>query len=216
MCGTLLAVVPSMRTVQAETVPTLRRPLALVTDVSSQLELELAQQLVAVGYELIIVSEDAQTLLRVAAQLRRIGENPVIETIEADLAQPGSAKRIHELAGDVGHLDVLVNNAKGASDLTVIELSRLVADDMVERGRGKILFTSGHAGTPDQAGVSRGLLHAFAVELHDALENTGVTVTSMSPVDEAALPLAIVRRVAQAGYQALMRGEPTAQISMHG
>jgi len=208
-----------MRTVQAETVPTLRRPLALVTDVSSQLELELAQQLVAVGYDLIIVSEDAQTLLRVAAQLRRIGENPVIETIEADLAQPGSAKRIHELARDVGHLEVLVNNAKGASDLTVIELSRLVADDMVERGRGKILFTAalaGHPDAPEPVAVSRGLLHTFAVELHDALANTGVTVTAMSPVDEAALPRSIVRRVAQAGYQALMRGDPTALISMHG
>jgi short-subunit dehydrogenase len=208
-----------MRITQAQVVPPFRRPLALLTDVSNLLELALAEQFVAAGHDLIIVSDDPQRLVRVAEQLRSIGDGPVIETIEADLTMPGSARHIHELAGEIGQLDVLVNNATAASELTVVELTRLVADDMVKAGRGKILFTfegTGEAAAESAWGDSRSNLHAYAEALGQNLEETGVTVTAMSSADETALPRAVVRRVARAGYQALLRGEPTAQRSMRG
>ena len=83
----------------------------LVTGASSGIGLELAKCFAADKSSLVLVARNTAALETLAAELRR--EHAIeIHVITADLAQPGSPRKIlEELQGQGSEVDVLVNNA---------------------------------------------------------------------------------------------------------
>lgn len=111
---------------------------------------------------------------------------------------------------------------------STVHLARLVLGDMVDRGSGRVLFTSSTvAAMPGSHqsiyNASKSFVQSFAEALHDEIRDTGVTVTALmpGPVDTAFFTRAKMRNtpvggplpkddpadVARQGYEAMMRGD---------
>jgi uncharacterized protein len=108
-----------------------------------------------------------------------------------------------------------------------VHLAKRVVKDMVDRGQGRILFTSSIAATmpaPFEAvyGASKAFLLSFSEALGNELKGTGVTVTALMPgatetnfFHRAAMDDTKVgasqkddpAEVARGGFEALMAGE---------
>lgn len=70
--------------------------------------------------------------------------------------------------------------------MSSVHLAKRVVKDMVERGNGRILFTSSIAAImpgPFEAvyAASKAFLHSFSEGLRNELKDTGVTVTALMP-----------------------------------
>jgi short-subunit dehydrogenase len=180
-------------------------PFAVITGASSGIGYELARQLAARGYDLLIVAEDAG-IEEVAADLRRDGRNTVT-AVRADLARhDGVLKAWYAIEESGRSVDVLALNAgRGiggafvggtelADELNVIDinvtstvhLAKLALPGMVGRGRGRVLITSSIAsmmpGTYQAVyNASKSFTQSFAEALRAELKDTGVTVTSLMP-----------------------------------
>jgi short-subunit dehydrogenase len=221
------------------------RPLALITGASSGIGLELAKCFADDGYDLVIVAEDQSGLESVARSLRDGGAE--VHVVTADLREENASRQVHERVTALGrNLDVFVNNAgvgvygdftrETALDaeldmirlnvIAPVQLTKLFAPAMVERGDGKILITASVASiTPTPLltvyGSTKAFLYEFSEGLREELRDSGVTVTALMPgptdtnffaragaedskiVDEK---LADPASVARAGYDALMKG----------
>lgn len=110
---------------------------------------------------------------------------------------------------------------------SVVHAAKLFGRPMAERGRGKILITSSMAAigpSPKLAVYSgtKAFLHAFVEALRDEIADTGVTVTALMPdatetnfferagagdSQMGQAKKADPAQVAQAGYQAMMKGK---------
>jgi uncharacterized protein len=224
------------------------RPLAVVTGASSGIGLELAKQFAGHGFDLIVAAEDDE-LATAATELRGLGVQ--VDAVQADLA---TDEGVHALVGRIKTagrpVDALALNAgigvSGAFatdtdladelktiDLNVrstVHLAKHVVIDMVDRGEGRILFTSSIAATmpgPYQAiyNASKSFVQSFALALRTELKDTGVTVTSLMPgptetefFDRADMLDTKVGAddkddpadVARAGFEALMAGKERA------
>jgi uncharacterized protein len=182
------------------------RPLAVVTGASSGIGFELAKVFVERGYDLLINAEDAE--LEVAQRELDGGPDGTrVEAVLADLADPAQVEHLYERIALTGRpVDSLVLNAGigaggefvGGTDLakelrlidlnvrSTVHLAKLVLHEMVERGGGRVLFTSSIAATmpgPFQAvyNASKSFVQSFALALRNELRDTGVTVTSLMP-----------------------------------
>jgi uncharacterized protein len=180
------------------------RPLAVVTGASSGIGYELARELTERDFDVLVVAENDE-VTRVPGKLERPGVQ--VTAIRADLTKPsevdGLAEKITALARPV---DVLaVNAGVGVSggfvrgtvledqlavvDLNVrsaVQLTKRLLPAMVDRGSGRVLFTSSIAATspgPFQAVYhgSKAFLQSFAQGLREELRGTGVTVTAAMP-----------------------------------
>lgn len=145
---------------------------ALVTGAGSGIGRCYALRLAALGYRLVIVGNNAAPLEAVAGEIRRAaGANasasfPEVRVMPMDLARVGAAQELHDRTAAEGiEIDVVINNAGIFSfcdilttpaerieriillhDLTVSQLCRLYAADMVRRGvRGYILNMSSYS-----------------------------------------------------------------------
>jgi short-subunit dehydrogenase len=178
------------------------RPLALVTGASSGIGRELAREFAEHGFDLIIAAED-DDIQHVAAELRNGAQ---VEAVRVDLA---SAEGVEGLYGKVKSgdrpLDAAALNAGiGAGgafvetdlidelkliDLNVrstVHLAKYVVRDMVDRGEGRVLFTSSIASTMPGSfqaayNASKSFVQSFALALRNELKDSGVTVTSLMP-----------------------------------
>jgi short-subunit dehydrogenase len=178
------------------------RPFAVVTGGSSGIGYELTRQFVGNGYDVLIAAEKDSELAQAKADLSASGA--VIETHASDLAtQRGVESLCEALSGRV--VDALcVNAGVGLGgpfvetdlqrelrmiDLNVrgaVQLTKIVAKDMVARGSGKLLFTSSIAAThpaPFEAvyGATKVFLRWFGEALRNELKDSGVTVTVLMP-----------------------------------
>jgi short-subunit dehydrogenase len=179
------------------------RPLAVVTGASSGIGFELARQFAEHGFDLIIAAEDdaietaAQQLqngVSVQAvkvdlateegveelwqQVRRSGREPEAVALNAGIGAGGAFAGDTELRKELRLIDLNVRST--------VHLAKHVVQDMLERGNGKILFTSSIASTmpgPFQAvyNASKSFVQSFALALRNELKDTGVTVTSLMP-----------------------------------
>jgi short-subunit dehydrogenase len=181
--------------------PGSRRPVALVTGASRGIGYELARQFAEHGYDLLINAED-EAVEEAAGRLRETGAD--VRTVRADLRDPEQVARVAAAAGELA-VDVAALNAGvgrgGAFTDTEAEDDREVIDlnvtstvllakpllrRMVERGEGRMLFTSSVASLAPGSfnsvyNASKSFVQSFAQALQEELKDTGVTVTSFMP-----------------------------------
>ncbi|NBB52733.1 SDR family NAD(P)-dependent oxidoreductase [Rhizobium sp. CRIBSB] len=178
----------------------------LITGASAGIGAALARTYAQEGWGLVLTARRQTALEALAADLR--SRNGISVTVlPADLAEPDAPGRLAEALSDQGlTIDALVNNAgfsrtagflKTDADqqqamirvmLTApVELSRLLAPGMVERGFGRILNVASVAGRMPATGGDTlyGPIKSFLIKasagLHLELRGTGVHVTALCP-----------------------------------
>jgi short-subunit dehydrogenase len=188
--------------------PAQLRPLAVVTGGSSGIGFELAREFAQNGYDLVICAEDAGTLAEAAQALSGLGEGASSEVtpVAADLTEASGVRTLYETVRDMDRpVDALCANAGAgvwgefvrtrlADELTIIQLNvtsqveliKLMARDMVERGRGHILITASAPGAPPGPRMAvyagtEAFLNAFGHALRSELHDHGVGVTILAP-----------------------------------
>jgi uncharacterized protein len=222
------------------------RPLAAVTGASSGIGYELARQFAQNGYDLVVCAEDAG--IHVAAQTFE-DDGARVQAVQADLRRPEGVEEFYEqvrsrgtpleaiaLNAGVGVIGDFTRETNLQDELAMIHLNvvstvhlaKLAAQDMVGRGRGRILITASVAGTmptPLMAvyGATKAFDLSFAASLRHELKDTGVNVTALLPgptdteffereggADTKAAEMAQKNDpadVAKQGFEALMAGK---------
>ncbi|MEV4619084.1 SDR family NAD(P)-dependent oxidoreductase [Asanoa sp. NPDC049573] len=222
------------------------RPLAVVTGASSGIGYELAREFAEHNFDLLIAAEDAG-IAEAAARLHRDG-GPTVDAVRTNLATPEGVEELYRRIAATGRpVDAIAINAgRGAGgdfahetdlgdeleiiDLNVrstVHLAKRVVPDMVDRGSGRVLFTSSIASAMPGSfqavyNGSKSFVQSFAEALRNELKDSGVTVTSLmpGPTDTEFFDRADMRdtkvgagekddpaKVARQGYDALMAGE---------
>lgn len=240
------------------------KPFAVVTGGSAGIGRELARQFASHGFDLLIVSR-GEGLEEAAEELRALGAGVV--TRAADLRSHEGVESVAQAIQDAGRpLDAIAINAGvGAGGAfvpgvaarattledelgliqlnvaSVVHLAKRVLPAMVERGQGKVLFTSSISGTtpvPFEAvyGASKAFVLSFAEAIRNELKDTGVTITILLPQQTetnffhrageddtkvGASPKADPAEVARQGFEALMAGREKvfgggASVSLEG
>ena len=177
---------------------------ALITGASSGIGLQYARQLASRGYNIMVVSNDAEQNECVAESLHReFGVEA--KAIYCDLAQPDAAESLYVEAESIGKVEVFVNNAGmllfsqlantptqqlerivALHCTTPTKLCQLFAKDMAERGGGRIVIMSSiTAWTPyptiSHYAATKAYLHSFAQSLWYEMRDKGVSVTTVYP-----------------------------------
>jgi uncharacterized protein len=220
------------------------RQLAVVTGASSGIGFELAKVFAEEGFDLLIAAEDGE-LTTALDELKGSGVD--VEAHRVDLATEAGVIELYRHIRNTGRaVDALALNAgvgaggafatdtELADELKLIDLNvrstvhlcKLVVADMVERGEGRILFTSSIASTMPGAfqavyNASKSFVQSFALAIRNELKDTDITVTALMPgptdtefferadmedtkvgADEKDDPAEVARQ----GYDALMAG----------
>ena len=180
------------------------RPLAVVTGASNGIGYELAKQFAQNGFDLLVTAT-GPSIDEAARTFEGLGAK--VETVQADLAtyngvetlydkikatnQPVEAIAINAgvgVGGDFARETDLKDelNLINLNVVSSVHLAKRVVKDMVELGKGRILFTSSIAALmpgPFEAvyAASKAFLHSFSEALRNELKDTGVTITSLMP-----------------------------------
>jgi short-subunit dehydrogenase len=229
------------------TLATLSKPLAVVTGASTGIGFELARQFAQNGFDLIVAADEPQ-IMNAAETLRGLGT--IVEPVQADLATAAGCKQLQAAVEAFGKpLEAIALNAGiGVSGdfsretklddelrmiqlnvVSTVRLAKWAAQQMVARGRGRILITSSVAGimpTPLQLvyGATKAFDLSFAAGLHHELKDTGVTVTAVLPgptdteffrragMEDTKVGAEEAKKnspaeVAKQGFEAMMKGE---------
>lgn len=177
---------------------------AVITGASSGIGYELAKQFAKNGFDILITSKNPDHIQKAKKNLHDFGVE--IETFAADLAthegiddlytkiksmnRPLDAIAINAGVGVYGEFkDTDLEDEHNLINLNVmcpVHLSKLVLQDMVAQGEGKILFTASIAGTSPGPlmsvyHASKAFLLSFSYALREELKDTGVTVTALLP-----------------------------------
>lgn len=175
---------------------------ALVTGASSGIGRGLAYLLGRDGYDLVLCARSKQGLEDAAARIRADADVSV-QLVTMDLSVPGAADELFSQVS--GAVDVLVNSA-GVGDFgafvdadwdkqqsmislnvtTLTRLSQLCAQQMHERGAGRILNVSSVAGFLPGPYMSvyyasKAYVLSFSQSLAGELSGSGVSVTCLCP-----------------------------------
>lgn len=183
---------------------TMQRPLAVVTGASSGIGLALADELARQGFDLVIAAED-DGVRGAAEHLLTLGA--VVHPVRSDLATyDGVEELVAGIRATRRPVDVLaVNAGVGAGgdftrdieleqDLQVVmlncagsvHLAKRVLPGMVERGSGRVLFTSSIAATAPGPfhsvyAASKAFIAQLSQSLREELRDSGVSVTALMP-----------------------------------
>jgi short-subunit dehydrogenase len=218
---------------------------AVVTGASSGIGLELAKQFAEHGFDLLIVADTAR--IAAAASMLK-GYNVSVTDAQIDLAKPDGVDQLYKAIRKMGRpVDAIALNAGvGAggdfvrqtaldADFNVIDLNikstvhlaKLILKDMVQRGQGRVLFTSSIAATMPGTfnavyNASKAFVQSFAQSIRNELKDTGVTITALMPgvtetnffhragMDDTKVGMSEKddpAEVAKTGFEALMSGD---------
>ena len=219
---------------------------AVITGASSGIGYELARQFAEHGWDLLLAAED-EGIEQAAADLRRDGKNQV-QAVRVDLATYDGVEELYRAIRATGRAvdAVAINAGRGIGgdftrqtpledELNVIDvnvtstvhLAKRVLPDLIERGAGRVLFTSSVAsqmpGTYQAVyNASKSFVQSFAEAIRNELKDTGVTVTALLPgptetnffhradMDDTKVGAAEKddpAQVAKQGFEALMKGD---------
>lgn len=175
---------------------------ALITGATAGIGHEFARQLAARGDDLVLVARNKARLEEVAEQLRA-SYGVAVETLPADLTDPGELATVEErLADRARAVDLLVNNAgfglKGGflenpidveqaqQDVlvrAVLRLTHAALGGMVERGHGGVINVSSVAAFLPRGTYSaaKAWVNSFSQWAHNEYAARGVTVTALCP-----------------------------------
>jgi short-subunit dehydrogenase len=183
--------------------PSLPRPIALITGASAGLGREFAEQLAREGYDLVLVSRNEERLRSVALELAK-NYGTSAEVLAADLTRDQDIRRVVERI-DRAPPDVLVNNAgfgtrgsiaktsREGQDamlrlhvLAVHHLTQAAVQGMVARGNGSIIIVSSVASYLGSAGnvnynATKTWQRVYVESLAIELRTTGVHVQALCP-----------------------------------
>ncbi len=178
---------------------------ALVTGGMGGLGEAVCIKLAALGYKVVTTYSPGNTKVDSwLSQTKEMGFD--FKAYECDVADYDSAAQaIAKITADVGPVDVLVNNAGITRDMTfkkmdkpnwdlvmrtnldsIFNMTKPVADGMVERGWGRIINSSsvnGQKGAFGQTNYSaaKAGIHGFTKALALEVARKGVTVNTISP-----------------------------------
>lgn len=219
---------------------------ALITGATSGIGFELAKLFAKDKFNLVIVARSEEDLKKTASILEQEGIKVI--TISKDLFEPDAAFDLFdEIKNQNIQIDVLVNDAgQGVygkfietdinRELDIIQLNiaslvtltKLYVQEMVNRGTGKILNLASVASKspgPYQAVYhgTKAFVHSFNEAVRNEIKDTGVTITSLLPgatdtdffnkadmLDSKAVQegeLADAATVAKDGYEAMQAGK---------
>ena len=139
--------------------------------------------------------------------------------LNAGVGAAGDFTRETDLAADLNVIDLNIRST--------VHLAKLVLKDMVQRGAGRVLFTSSIASTMPGTynaiyNASKAFVQSFSQAIRSELKDTGVTITALMPgatetnffhragMDDTKLGMSEkddAAEVAKAGYDALMEGK---------
>lgn len=178
---------------------------ALVTGASTGIGRCYAEQLAALGYNLIIVSRDGELLNKAAREITDT-HGVKVSVLAKNLATMTAAEELFEWTKSEGHtIDVLINNAGMFSfcdildtpteriketillhDVTNTMLCKLFAADMASRGGGHILNMSSYSIWMPWPGLSlysasKAYLKSFSVAFAKEVREKKVYVTAVCP-----------------------------------
>jgi uncharacterized protein len=228
------------------TASTPTRPFAVVTGASSGIGYELARQFAEHDFDVLVAAEDPG--IHEAATTLSRDSGPVVTAVQADLATfEGVEQLVTQIAGLNRPVDAIAINAgRGAGgdftrdtalsdELNIIDvnvtstvhLAKRVLPEMVDRGAGRVLFTSSIASTMPGSfqavyNASKAFVQSFAEAIRNELKDTGVTITSLMPgptdtnfFDRADMEDTRIgsgkkddpAEVAAQGFKALMKGD---------
>jgi len=182
----------------------LTRPLAVVTGASNGIGYELAKQFAQNGFDLLVTAT-GPSIDDAAQTLNQLGAN--VDTVQADLSTYDGVEALYSKIQSIGRPveAVAINAGVGVggefaheTDLkdelnlinlnvvSTVHLAKRVVRDMVDRGKGRVLFTSSIAALmpgPFEAvyAASKAFVQSFAEGIRNELKDTGVTVTSLMP-----------------------------------
>jgi len=178
---------------------------ALVTGASAGLGVIFAERLAEQGHDLILTARRTERLEELAARLRA-AHGIKVETIAADLAEPGS---VDTLVGEIAKrglaVNVLINNAGfGKSGALVgqqraelarmielncrslVELCHAVLPGMLQTRDGAILNVASTAAFQPGPGMAvyyatKAFVLSFSEALHEEVRTRGVRVSALCP-----------------------------------
>jgi len=182
----------------------LTRPLAVVTGASNGIGYELAKQFAQNGFDLLITATGS-SINEAAQAFEELGVG--VKTVQADLTTYDGVETLYNQIKATGRAveAIAINAGVGVggdfareTDLkdelnlinlnvvSSVHLAKRIVKDMVERGKGRILFTSSIAAImpgPFEAvyAASKAFVHSFSEALRNELKDTGITVTSLMP-----------------------------------
>ena len=224
-----------------------RNKYALLTGATSGIGYELAKLLATDGYNLVLVARNKKLLQQMTDQLKE-KFNVEITPLAKDLFKKKAPIEIYNKTKEMGiSIDVLINDAGQGErgkfieiplerhlDIiqlniaSLVSLTKLFLDDMVQRNEGRILQLGSEAGKAPMPLLSvyaatKAFVVSFSESLSNELKDTGVTVTVLLPgatdtdfFHKAHAENTVVYRetelqeaaeVAKDGYEALMKGE---------
>lgn len=182
-----------------------QRETVLITGASTGIGFELAKIFFEKGYDLVLISQNKDRLLKAAKELRTLSSN-FIKIIPKDLSKPTAAQEIYqEIKRDGINIEVLVNNAGfGTYGLfadskldeqqqmievniqSLVSLTNLFLPDMIKSKKGKILNVASIAGflpgpLMSVYYASKAFVLSFSKALSNELEGTGVTLSALCP-----------------------------------
>jgi short-subunit dehydrogenase len=182
----------------------LTRPLAVVTGASNGIGYELAKQFAQNDFNLLITAT-GPSINEAAQDFEKLGAK--VETVQADLATYDGVETLYSKIKEIGRpVDAIAINAGvgvggdfaretslddelnliNLNVVSTVHLAKRVVKDMVDRGKGRVLFTSSIAAImpgPFEAvyAASKAFVHSFAEGIRNELKDTGVTVTALMP-----------------------------------
>lgn len=184
---------------------------ALVTGAGSGIGRCFALRLAAMGYNLVLAGDRRENIARTASEIEALHEPIRVRCVVCDLARTQAAQELYDAVAAEGiGIDVVINNAGVFSfcdllstdsrrierivllhDLTITQLCRLYAAQMVSRGvEGHILNMSSFSLWMPFPGLalysaSKAYLRTFSVAFSKEVHEHGIRVTAVCPAGVA-------------------------------